>query len=141
MSVDLDTRTAVHDLVVDFYREIVFDDLLEHVFGDVAEVDWEIHIPKLVDYWCRILLDDPGPKYPIMAAHRDLHALEPLHPEHCDRWWTLWSTCIDRQWSGPRAQHARDHAASLMSGMARHVFGFEWSPPELAADDVDLLVS
>lgn len=138
---DLSTRTDIHDLVVDFYREVVWDDLLDAVFDGVAEIDWETHIPKLVDYWCRIVLDDPGPKYPIMAAHRALHALEPLGPEHCDRWWTLWSECIDRGWSGPRAEHARSHATSLMAGMARHVFGFEWSPPLAAKGPVGLVVS
>ena len=53
---DLETRADIHDLVVAFYREIVFDDLLEPVFGEVAEVDWALHIPKLIDYWCRVLL-------------------------------------------------------------------------------------
>ena len=55
VSVDLATRPQVHDLVVDFYREIVFDELLEPMFGEVAEVDWANHIPRLIDYWCRIL--------------------------------------------------------------------------------------
>jgi hypothetical protein len=45
---DLDTRTQIHDLVVRFYREVVFDDLLGPVFADVAEVDWSVHIPKLI---------------------------------------------------------------------------------------------
>mgnify|MGYP000346625624 CR=1 FL=1 len=36
---DLDSRSAIHDLVVRFYREVVFDDLLGPVFGEVAEVD------------------------------------------------------------------------------------------------------
>ena len=57
---DLDSRAAIHDLVVGFYREIVFDELLEPVFGEVAEVDWTLHIPKLIDYWCRVLLRQPG---------------------------------------------------------------------------------
>lgn len=48
---DLDTRPQIHDLVVRFYREIVFDDLLGPVFDEVAEVDWSTHIPKLIDYW------------------------------------------------------------------------------------------
>ena len=48
---DLTTRANVHDLVVDFYREIVFDELLEPVFDEVAEVDWASHIPRLIDYW------------------------------------------------------------------------------------------
>lgn len=53
---DLSTRATIHDLVIRFYREIVFDDLLAPVFDEVAEVDWTIHIPNLIDYWCWIVL-------------------------------------------------------------------------------------
>ena len=70
---DLSTRTQIHDLVVDFYREIVFDDLLAPVFGEVAEVDWAVHIPKLIDYWCRVLLAQPGYVGTILHAHRHVH--------------------------------------------------------------------
>jgi hemoglobin len=67
---DIETRSDVHDLVVAFYREIVFDDLLAPVFGEVAEVDWAMHIPKLIDYWCRVLLGQAGYSGAILAAHR-----------------------------------------------------------------------
>ena len=56
---DLDSRTEIHDLVVAFYREVALDDLLGPVFGEVVEVDWSVHIPKLIDYWCRVLLREP----------------------------------------------------------------------------------
>ena len=130
MGSDLSSRAAIHDLVVDFYREVVFDDLLGPVFGEVAEVDWSIHIPKLVDYWSRILLDEPGPATSIVGVHRALHQSEPMTSEHCDRWWGLWCASIDSRWSGPYADRARRHAAALMSGMAKHVFGFAWEPSD-----------
>ena len=58
--VDLGGRGDIHDLVVRFYREVVFDDLLAPMFGEVAEVDWAEHIPKLIDFWARVLLGDPS---------------------------------------------------------------------------------
>ena len=70
------SRTEIHDLVVGFYREIVFDELLEPVFGEVAEVDWAIHIPKLIDYWCRVLLRQPGYEGSILEAHQHVHDLK-----------------------------------------------------------------
>ncbi|MBK9559136.1 MAG: hypothetical protein IPO44_06120 [Candidatus Microthrix sp.] len=30
---------------------------------------------------------------------------------------------------GPTADHAKGHAATLMAGMAKHIFGYEWTPP------------
>ncbi len=125
---DLDSRSAIHDLVVEFYREIVFDEVLDPMFSEVAEVDWTEHIPKLVDYWCRILLRTEDYSGPIMAAHRDLHDMEPVTLEHCDRWYDLWVRSVDSSWEGPVAEHAKSHAASVMAGMARHVFGVAWTP-------------
>ena len=84
---DLDSRNEIHDLVVGFYREVVFDDLLAPVFAEVAEVDWATHIPKLIDYWCRVLLGEPGYEGAILVPHRHVHDLEPLRREHFDRWY------------------------------------------------------
>ncbi len=129
---DLDNRGAIHDLVVEFYREIIFDEVLDPVFSEQAEVDWIEHIPKLVDYWCQILMRTGDYAGPIMAAHRDLQALAPIRIEHCDRWYRLWIRSIDSSWSGPASEHAKEHAASVMSGMARHIFGFTWTPEDVA---------
>jgi hemoglobin len=126
---DLVSRAEIHDLVVEFYRQVVFDDLLAPIFGEVAEVDWSQHIPRLIDYWCRILLRDGSYAGAVTAAHRNLHALEPVRTEHCDRWYELWVNSVDARWAGPVAGRAKAHAASLMAGMSKHVFGFEWTPP------------
>lgn len=129
---DLDSRAQIHHLVVGFYREIVFDDLLEPVFGEVAEVDWAEHIPRLIDYWCRVLLGEPGYQGAILAAHAHLHAQEPLRTEHCDRWYSLWVRSVDDRWSGPTAERAKHHAARIMAMLARRVIGTEWAPPRHA---------
>lgn len=126
---DLSTPAAIHDLVTRFYREIVFDDLLAPMFNEVAEVDWAIHIPNLIDYWCWIILGPPRYRGAVTATHRHLHASAPITRAHCDRWNTLWCTTIDASWTGPDAQKAKTHAATLMAGMAKHIFGYEWTPP------------
>lgn len=130
---DLSTPTDVHDLVIAFYREIVFDELLEPLFGEVAEVDWAEHIPKLIDYWCWILFGTKGYAGAVTKAHRHLHSLESIRPEHCDRWFSLWVRSIDERWAGPYADHAKGHAATLMAGMAKRLFGFTWDAPVAAA--------
>jgi len=130
---DLSDRAAVHDLVVDFYREVVFDVRLEPLFGEVAEVDWSHHIPNLIDYWCRILFLAPGYRGDVMAAHRHLHGLRSITSEDCDRWFGLWVSCVDGRWAGPHAADAKAHAARLMAGMAKHLFGFTWTVPVAGA--------
>jgi hemoglobin len=126
---DLDSRRDVHDLVVRFYREVVFDDLLAPLFGEVAEVDWSSHIPKLVDYWCRVLLGEPGYDGAILAAHRRVHVLDAFHVEHFDRWYSLWVESVDAGWAGPMAERAKRHAARIATSLARRLLGTTWQPP------------
>jgi hemoglobin len=126
---DLSTRAHIHDLVVVFYREIMFDELLEPVFGEVAEVDWVEHSPKLIDYWTTILRGTRNCTAAVTATHRDLHSISPIEPEHCDRWDALWVQSVDGGWAGPNAVRAKRYAATLMAGLAKRVFGFPWAPP------------
>lgn len=125
---DIDTRGRIHDLVVDFYREVVFDDLLAPVFDEAAEVDWTTHIPKLIDYWCRVLLAEPGYDGYLLAAHQQVHALEPLRIEHFDRWYQLFAQSVDRHGTGPVAERAKSHAARIGGTLAARLLELEWSP-------------
>ncbi len=125
---DLDRRAAVHDLVVAFYRAVVFDDLLHPVFAEVAEVDWAVHIPKLIDYWCRVLLDEPGYDGNLLGAHHHVHALDPMRREHFDRWYELWVQAIDARWTGPGADRAKRHAALIGATLHRRLLGGTWQP-------------
>lgn len=130
---DLDSRSAIHDLVVGFYREIVNDELLGPVFDEVAEVDWPAHIPRLIDYWCRILLDEPVYNGSMAAAHREVHERDAFRPEHFDRWFELWCLSIDVRWSGPVADRAKSHARRTAALLSRQLLAEEWSPNATAA--------
>lgn len=125
---DLDDRAQIHDLVVAFYREIVFDDLLGPVFQEVAEVDWSHHIPTLVDFWCRVLLGQPGYGGYVLGAHEAVDRLERFRPEHFDRWYALWVESVESGWAGPIADTAVSHAARIAGVLARRLMGVEWTP-------------
>lgn len=131
---DLDTRSKIHDLVVGFYREIVFDELLAPVFVETAEVDWSEHIPRLIDYWCQILLADPAYSGRVLETHRRVNELEPLGVELFDRWYSLWSARIDASWSGPAAERAKAHAGHVAGVLARRLAGTNWRPAHVTVD-------
>lgn len=126
---DLDDRAQVHDLVVAFYRELVFDDVLAPVFEEVAEVDWTLHIPKLIDFWCRVLLNQPGYDGFLLGAHREVHDRQVFEPEHFERWYALWVDTIDERWAGPIAETAKSHAAKVAGILSRRLTGDDWPAP------------
>jgi hemoglobin len=130
---DLRYRTDVHDLVVEFYREIVLDDLLAPIFGEVAEVDWARHIPTLIDYWCRVLFGEASYTGTILGPHQAVNDLAPFSGELFGRWNALWTDAIDRRWAGPVAEQAKSHAARISSVLSRRLTGESWEPPAEAS--------
>src|SRR3546814_11834983 len=98
---DLDDRAQIHDAVVAFYREIVFDDLLAPVFDEVADVDWALHIPKLIDYWCRVLLGEAGHAGSILGPTAVVAGVEPFRAAPFDRWDGLWVRASVSRRRGP----------------------------------------
>lgn len=130
---DLDSRTQIHDMVVSFYRAVVFDDVLEPVFDEMAEVDWPSHIPRLIDYWCRILLGDPSYAGAMYAAHRHLHERAPFEVEWFDRWHQLFVDTVDAGWEGPHADAAKAHAERSLEAMARRLIDGRWIRPVAAS--------
>ncbi len=135
---DLDTRSEIHDLVVDFYREIVFDPVLGPVFGEVAEVDWAEHIPRLIDYWARVLLRDPSYDGYILRPHQHVHERQSFELEWFDRWYGLFAASVDQGWRGPFAEAAKDHAARMASTLARRILDAEWTRPDPVATRPEL---
>lgn len=138
---DLDSRTQIHNLVVCFYRDVIADDLLGPVFTEVAEVDWSVHIPKLIDFWCRVLLGHPGYDGFILGAHQEVHHLEAFRGELFDRWYTLFVAAVDEGWSGPFAHTAKAHAARIAAVLARRLIGADWEAPTCPPLGLDRLVT
>lgn len=128
---DLDSRTQIHDMVVAFYRAIVFDDVLGPVFDEIAEVDWPSHIPRLVDYWCRILLGESSYTGAMLVAHQEVGAVEPFRAEWFDRWHQLFVDTVRAEWSGPHADSAVAHAERTLASLARRLTARDWAPSAL----------
>jgi hemoglobin len=135
---DLDTRAQIHDLVIRFYREIALDDILAPVFTEIAEVDWSVHIPKLIDYWSRVLLGQPGYDGYILGPHQYVNTIAPFELRMFDRWYQLFVDAVDDGWAGPMAEAAKRHAARIAKVLAHRLLDREWTVPvESNTGDVD----
>ena len=102
--------------------------MLAPVFAEVAETDWSIHIPKLIDFWCRMLLDEPGYNGFVLQAHAHVHEIEAFRVELFDRWYALWVDTIDARWAGPYADKAKDRASRIGHTLARRLLDHDWTP-------------
>jgi hemoglobin len=89
-----------------FYQDVAQDDLLGPLFNDVAQVDWNEHLPKLTRYWCRALLGLEGYVGNPYRAHMEINDRSPFTMEHFDRWLQLFHDAVELGWVGPHVDQA-----------------------------------
>jgi len=119
---DLDTPAEITEMVRRFYQDVAQDDLLGPMFNDVAQVDWNEHLPKLAAFWARALLGIEGYVGNPYRAHALINDRAPFTVAHFDRWLELFHDTVELGWTGPNAQRAltlahnvaRVHASQLV---------------------------
>ena len=106
---DIAQEEQVKILVDSFYQKVNADPLLSPIFNEVAQVDWQEHLPRLYQFWSTLLFRThsyqgrPWPK----------HAKLPVTADHFARWVSLFKSTVDENFSGPKADEAKNMAASI----------------------------
>ena len=122
----LETFADVELLVRRFYQAVIPDLLLGPIFH-AMDVDWSVHIPKLVDFWADRLLGIPGYEGNPVAAHQPVLDRCPFGRAELDRWLELWEETVDELFTGDLAALAKQRAhtagAAIESLARRHARG------------------
>lgn len=121
MGVDLASRDDLDELLRAFYTSVFADDLLGHIFIDVARMDLDAHLPALGDFWQKVLFNSGEYHGDMMRVHRRVHASEPFTDAHFTRWLALWGCAIDDRFAGPMADQAKRHATRIARSMQRNL--------------------
>lgn len=120
---DLTGRDDVLLLVETFYTKAFSDDLIGHIFTDVAHMDLSKHMPIMADFWQTVLFKAGLYNRNALAIHFDIHAKEPLTLERFNRWLQLWSNTIDELFAGEKAEMAKVQAHLIAGSLHRRVSG------------------
>ncbi len=118
---DLTDRRDIDRLLRAFYGRALVDPLLRPVFVDVAHMDLEEHLPRIGDFWEKVLFDTATYDGAAMQVHRRLHRAHPLTRELFDRWLALWDDTLTEQVAGPVADAARAHATRIAAAFVRNL--------------------
>ncbi len=116
---DLDSRERIEQFVQCFYRRMLRDEALAPIFLDVAAIDLQVHLPRIVDYWCKLLLGQRGYKRHTMNIHREVHRRRAFRRGDFERWLQLFTETLDERFAGPGAERARRVATSIAANMER----------------------
>jgi len=110
---DIASREDVDLLVRSFYQKVRKNEMLGYIFNDVIKIDWDYHIPILVDFWETILLDTNSYQRNAMAEHFKVNQKIKLLPEHFTTWLSLFDTTVDQHFKGDKADLAKKRAHSI----------------------------
>lgn len=124
---DLDNQDEIELMIRQFYGDVNLDPVIGPVFNDVAKVDWDLHIPKLVAFWSRALLGIQGYSGNPYAKHAAANAISPLKAAHFERWLSLFERTLDSRWSGPKTEQAR-----ALANKVANVHATQLGVPEFA---------
>jgi hemoglobin len=114
---DISCRGDIEALVNRFYEQVRADDVIGFIFTEVMAMDWQHHIPVIVDFWETILLDNIVYKKNAMEVHYAINKKVLLQKEHFDRWILLFNSTVDEMYSGVKATLAKTRAASIAAVM------------------------
>jgi hemoglobin len=110
---DINSRNDIELLVKEFYAKVRKNETLGYIFDDVVRIDWNYHIPILVDFWETILLDTGSYTRNAMAEHFKVNAKVKLEPLHFATWLGLFDSTINEYFSGEKAELAKKRAHSI----------------------------
>jgi len=117
MKTDISSRADIEKMVLQFYERVKADEMIGFIFTKVVHMNWETHIPVIVDFWETILLDNPVYTKNAMEVHYDLNKKIPLQKEHFNSWLHLFTTTVDELFEGKIATLAKTRAKSIAGVM------------------------
>lgn len=117
MKPDITTRTDIEKFIISFYEKVKQDKTIGFIFTDIVQMNWEKHIPLIVDFWETILLDNPVYKNNAMEVHYDLNKQIPLQSDHFKSWLHLFNTSLDELYEGKKTELAKTRAKSIADVM------------------------
>ena len=79
---DITTRSQIQQLIEAFYSKVLKDDQLAVIFTEIVQLDFQHHIPVIVDFWETVLLNADVYQKNAMQPHFAINQKYPLQKIH-----------------------------------------------------------
>jgi hemoglobin len=110
---DIAGRPEIEALVNEFYQRVRSDEILGHIFDEIAKTHWPSHLPKMYAFWETVLFRSGGYSGNPLDAHARLTSLTAMGRVQFDRWLDLFRGTVDDLFTGARAEHIKNCAADM----------------------------
>ncbi|GGD34530.1 group III truncated hemoglobin [Flavobacterium orientale] len=113
MKKDIQNRTDIVRLVNAFYEKIKTDNVIGFLFNEVAQINWETHLPKMYDFWENVLFFTGNFDGNPMQKHKELHSKCPLSHAHFEHWNIVFRQTVDELFEGEKAEEIKMRAKNI----------------------------
>ena len=110
MKNDITNSDDIALLVHSFYDVVLKDDLIGPFFTEIAQVNWDEHLPLMIQFWETVLLGKATFEGWPMRTHLMLNQKAAMKEEHFERWTTIWFKILDDNFEGEIANEAKNRA-------------------------------
>lgn len=111
---DIKDDNDIKNLVHTFYGKIEKDERLGYIFNDFAAVDWDKHMPNMIDFWSNLLFQTGRYKGRPFRQHLPL----PIKKSDFPRWYSLFEKTVDELYQGETADYAKEMAGKIASSFS-----------------------
>lgn len=113
MKPDISGQKDIELLVDTFYEKVRSNPELGYIFEDVAEINWETHLPRMYSFWGSILLGEYNYSGNPMQKHIALSKLTAITDTEFSVWLRLFTETVDNLFSGQKATEAKVRAENI----------------------------
>jgi len=114
---DIENRQDLEILLSKFYSKLLSDETISYIFTNIAKIDLELHLPKIIDFWNLSLFGNGDYSNNVMKIHLDLNAEEKLNESHFKTWLNHFYITVDENFLGKNAEIIKTKALSIATVM------------------------
>ena len=119
MNRDLSNRVELQRLLRHFYELVLKDPIIGYLFVDVAKIDMDVHLPKVVNFWHDMVFKSSSYDGELYAAHAHIHQQAPLKPGHFTRWLFLLDKAVkETAYAGENTERLLSLAKRISKSMS-----------------------
>jgi hemoglobin len=118
---DLRDAADIKQLVDGFYARVRTDEVIGFVFNDIAQTDWEHHLPKMYAFWETVLFRTGGYQGSPLVPHARMAQHTQMGVPQFRRWLELFRATVDELFAGPNAEHIKNCASDMADVIHRKI--------------------
>jgi hemoglobin len=113
MKSDIQNKDDIIKLVNLFYERVQKDEILGHIFNEIAKVNWDTHLPKMYSFWDNLLFQTGEYKGRPFPPHVNLNQIFPLTSIQFNQWLVLWHITINELFAGTKTEELKQKSQQI----------------------------